>query len=269
MDKINFMFAVRIKTLVIALLALFVFGCSSNPDEAPSESESNETAYQESHPNDPFEGFNRAMWDVNYGYLDPYILRPASLAYVNHTPSFIRKGISNFFSNLDEPSSAVNALLMGNGGEALTHFNRFWINTIFGLLGLFDVASEGGIVKEEERSFSDAIGSYGIGHGPYFMLPGYGPTTTRQVTDVVDGLYAPLSYLNFWGYLGKWTFEGLESRASLVSQEPLLEASPDPYSFARDVYLQRRDYKAGIEFDEAFSDEDEELLDEFLDEEFE
>jgi phospholipid-binding lipoprotein MlaA len=80
-------------------------------------------------------------------------------------------------------------------------------------------------------------------------------------------MYLPLSYLNIWGVVGKWAFEGLETRAALVSQEPTLEASPDPYAFTRDVYLQRRDYKAQIAPDEVDEDE-EDLFDEFLEEDF-
>jgi len=239
---------------------LFLAGCAGSP-EATSESES--TPF-ESEVNDPIEGFNRAMWDINYDYLDPYLVRPVSLAYVDYVPVPVRKGVANFLSNLDEPSSMVNNIIMGNGEKAVDHFNRFWINSTFGLLGLIDIASAAGISDHNDMAFSDAVGHYGVGNGPYVMVPGYGPWTVREASDVVDGMYVPLTYLNFWAGLGKWALEGMESRAALVPQEAMLHNSPDPYSLTRDAYLQRQDFKAEIESDEYNVDE-EAYLDEYLD----
>lgn len=239
----------RIAFLFFAILALS--GCSSTPNPDPDI-------------NDPFEGFNRAMWDINYDYLDPYLVRPVSLGYVEYVPVPVRSGISNFLSNLDEPASMVNNLVMGNGGRAVDHFNRFWINSTFGLLGFIDIASRAGINNHGDRAFSDAIGHHGVGHGPYVMVPGYGPWTVRETADVVDGLYAPLSYLNFWAGLGKWALEGMETRAALASQEATLHNSPDPYSLTRDIYIQRQDYKAEVVTDE-YDVEEEAYLDDYLD----
>ncbi len=251
------MFLRCIKGIIVTVFTLLILGCSSTPDQ---------TTHYEPHLNDPFEGFNRAMWSINYEFLDPYILRPTAMAYVNYTPTPVRKSIANVLSNLDEPASMINNLLMGNGETALNNFNRFWINSTFGLLGLLDIAGEAGIVAEE-RVFSDTLGHYGIGNGPYFMIPAYGPAITRESTDLVDNMYIPLSYLNIWAGLGKWALEGLENRAELAAQEALLEASPDPYAFTREVYLQRRDYKAQIESDE-FDEAEEDFLDEYLEDEF-
>ena len=249
---------------ILLFIASLTVGCSSVPDESNGGDNLETSEYvEESHPNDPFEGFNRAMWDINYEYLDPYLVRPVSLAYVDYTPVPIRSGISNFLANLDEPSSMLNNLIMGNGGKALDHFNRFWINSTFGLLGLIDIASEAGITKYDEKSFSDAIGHYGVENGPYFMLPGYGPVTTRQVTEQVDSLYVPLSLFTFWAKLGKWAFEGMETRAQLASQEALLDDSPDPYALTRDIYIQRQDFKAEIEPEEVDLEE-EDFIDEYL-----
>ncbi|BCL70672.1 ABC transporter [Vibrio nigripulchritudo] len=245
--------------LLLAMLA-FAVGCSSVPEGENAEADV-------SHPNDPFESFNRAMFDINYDYLDPYIVRPISVAYVETVPTPIRGGIANFLANLDEPASMINNLLMGEGELALTHFNRFWINSTVGLLGFIDVATAAGITKYDERAFGDMLGYHGVGNGPYFMVPGYGPITLRKTTDTVDGMYVPLSLLNFWAGLGKWALEGMEKRYLLIPQEGTLESSPDPYALSRDVYLQRRDFKAGIT--ETFEEDEEDFLDEYLDEEFE
>ncbi|OOE47765.1 VacJ family lipoprotein [Salinivibrio kushneri] len=240
--------------LMVAVIGL-LSGCVSRPPGA------------EPHPEDPLEGFNRAMWTVNYDYLDPYVARPVSIAYVDYVPSPVRTGISNFLGNLEEPASMLNSLIMLEGEKAATHFNRFWINTLFGLGGLIDIASAADIQKYDQREFGDAIGHYDVGTGAYIMLPGYGPTSVREgAGEVVDGLYPPLALLTLPQSVLKWMFDGMESRAALVSQESQLDNSPDPYAFARDAYLQNRRYRA--KGDEALEQQpalDDEFLDDFID----
>ncbi|WP_297479291.1 MlaA family lipoprotein [uncultured Photobacterium sp.] len=239
------------KLLLIIFLSIGMVGCAQSSDKASEQTVSTNVVDHIDGDNtaanavyDPFEGFNRAMWDLNFNYLDPYVARPVSLAYVNYTPSFARTGIANFLSNLDEPAGMVNSLLTLHGKEALTHFNRFWINTVFGLAGLIDIASAADINKVQDREFGDTLGYYGVGNGPYLMLPVYGPITFRGFTDSVDDLYLPLSLLNFWEGLGKWIFEGMEDRAALVNQEAILNNSPDPYIFTRDAYIQYKNFTA-------------------------
>lgn len=238
--------------LLIIALSLGIVGCAQTQDEPSdhivSSNISDHIDADSSNDNngvyDPFEGFNRAMWNLNYNYLDPYIARPVSVAYVDYTPTPVRKGIMNFLSNLDEPASMVNSILSLNGKEAVTHFNRFWINTIFGLGGLIDIASAADINKPNERRFGDTLGYYGVPNGPYLMLPFYGPVTFRGFGDSADQLYPMLGLLNFWEGLGKWLFEGMEDRAALVQQEAMLDNSPDPYVFTRDAYIQYKDFIA-------------------------
>ncbi|GEM74366.1 MlaA family lipoprotein [Vibrio sagamiensis] len=254
----------KFTSFLLLFLVVGLVGCSSAPQQV-TDAEGNVIT---SNVYDPFEDFNRTMWDLNYNYLDPYFVRPIALTYVDYTPVPIRAGIANFLSNLDEPSSIVNNLLMGNGERAVDHFNRFWINSTFGLLGLIDIATAAGITKNDNKAFGDAVGHYGVGNGPYLMLPGYGPYTLRKTTDTVDGMYVPLSYLNIWTGLGKWVFEGLEKRALVVPQEAQLRSSPDPYILTRDAYLQRQDFKAEIESLDEEDAEEEAYLDEYLEEEF-
>ncbi|WP_299016250.1 MlaA family lipoprotein [uncultured Photobacterium sp.] len=264
-------------TLLSLLLILGLTGCAETPNEEKlNQSSTVETNVEydrldantnDSGVYDPFEGFNRTVWTLNYDYLDPYIARPVSLAYVDYVPSPVRTGIRNFLSNLDEPANMLNSLIMLDGEQAVTHFNRFWINTTFGLGGLIDIASAADITKPSERAFGDSMGYYGVNNGPYFMVPMYGPVTLREgVGDRVDGLYFPLNLLTFWQSLGKWAFEGMEERAALVSQEAILKDSPDPYVFTRDAYIQHKNFRAtgGKVIDEEPTDE--EFLDDFLDE---
>ncbi|BAX52327.1 putative phospholipid-binding lipoprotein MlaA [Photobacterium damselae subsp. piscicida] len=261
------------KTFIFpALVVVGLSGCADTPEQTNTtvstntidHIETDTAAEQAMDVYDPFQSFNRVMWDINYDYLDPYLVRPVSLAYVDYVPTPIRSGISHFLANLDEPASMVNSLLMQNPKAALAHFNRFWINSIFGLAGIFDIASLADINNPGDRSFSDTTGYYGLGNGPYFMVPGYGPTTLRETTDLVDDLYPMLSYLNFWQGLAKWALEGMEDRAALVKQEALLKNSPDPYIFTRDAYIQYKDFlasdgKATVEkeaqFDDSYLDE--------------
>ncbi|MGC9403310.1 MlaA family lipoprotein [Vibrio genomosp. F10 str. 9ZC157] len=284
----------RVRSIKLMLLSVLLTGCASSPDDSASDdaargysapnhsttgnaalanspengnSSQSSVSSQSGNEGDPFESFNRTMWALNFDYLDPYLVRPTSLAYVNYVPSPIRKGIANFLSNLDEPSSVVNNLIMGNGEKALDHFNRFWLNSTLGLLGVIDIASEAGIIRHGEKVFSDAVGHYDVGNGPYVMVPAYGPWTVREATDVVDSLYAPLSYLNIWAGLSKWALEGMESRARLVSQESMLYDSPDPYALSKEIYLQNQDFRAEIERDD-YDEDEEDFLDDYLDEEF-
>jgi phospholipid-binding lipoprotein MlaA len=239
------------------VIAMVLIGCSS----VSSDSDSNDDAST----NDPLESVNRASWSLNYDYLDPYVIRPVSLAYVNNVPKPLRYGIANFLANLDEPANMLNNLFMGNGHKALDHFNRFWINSTFGIFGLFDIASAAGIYKEDNKGFGDVLGHYGVGNGPYLMVPAYGPYSPRETADLVDATYLPLSYLNIWTGLGKFIFQGMEKRASFVSQEATLKRSPDPYALTRGVYFQHQNFKAEIkENDQQDDPEQEALYDQYL-----
>ncbi|WP_413110675.1 VacJ family lipoprotein [Thaumasiovibrio sp. DFM-14] len=238
-------------------LALTLVGCASNPETVENSS----TVY------DPFEGVNRTMWAFNYDYLDPYLVRPVSLAYVNHVPSPMRLGIHNFLANLEEPVNMINSMLVLDGEAAVTHFNRFWINTVFGVAGIIDIASAAEITTPGDREFGDTMGYWGVDHGPYIMYPAYGPSTIRETTgDIVDGFLPMAAYMNFWQGLAKWVFQGMESRAALVQQESILHNSQDPYLFTRESYIQHKNFIAsGGVLDDAFYEEDV-YLDEFIDE---
>lgn len=256
------------KRLLFVVGLVILSGCSQTPDPTPDQEINAE--FDITNLDDPFESFNRVMWAINYDYLDPYIARPISIFYVSYVPSFARTGISNFIHNLEEPSGIVNSLFMQEGDAALTHFNRFWINTTFGIGGLIDIASAADIRNNRVPQFGDAMGYYDVPPGPYLMIPVYGPLILREgVGDFVDDLYPPLSWLTFPQGVLKWLFDGMESRAALVPQEDILKNSPDPYAFSRDVYLQNKAFTArgGKTADDEVQEEffDEALLDEIDD----
>ncbi|AHF76356.1 Putative surface lipoprotein [Sodalis praecaptivus] len=196
---------------------------------------------------DPLEGFNRSMFNFNYNVLDPYVVRPAAVAWRDYVPKPARNGLSNFFTNLEEPATMVNYFVEGKPYKAMVHFNRFFLNTLLGMGGLIDVASMANpkLAKEEPRRFGSTLGHYGVGYGPYVQLPGYGSFTPREdVGGLVDDLYPLLSYLTWWMSAGKWALEGLETRAQLLDSDGLLRNSQDPYAMVRAAYFQRHDFLA-------------------------
>lgn len=221
--------------LVLLLSFVGVSACSSiNPETGER--------------NDPIEGFNRTMWDFNYNIVDPYVLKPVATGWKEYVPQPIKTGLVNIANNLDEPVSFINRLLEGEGKKAMVHFNRFWINSIFGLGGLIDWASYSDPLKiEGERTFGDTLGSYQVDPGAYAMLPLYGATTTREATgSVVDGAYT----YAFYDWLGgpwalvKWGIQGIDSRAKLLEQDALLQQAQDPYITFREAYYQNLKFRA-------------------------
>lgn len=223
----------KLKSLFLLSATFALAACSSSLKEDGSR-------------NDPLEGFNRAMWKVNYEYLDPYLLEPIAKGWRDYVPSPIKTGLVNFTNNLDEPASFVNRLLEGDGRKAMVHFNRFWFNTVFGLGGVIDFASLTDDLKVENgrRTFGDTLGSYNIPAGTYVMLPAYGPATPRQdLGGIVDTTYPVLSLLATPWSVAKFAVQGVEKRAALLGQDALLKQSQDPYTTFREAYFQNLEFK--------------------------
>ncbi|MEC5321004.1 phospholipid-binding lipoprotein MlaA [Brenneria populi subsp. brevivirga] len=219
----------------VVFASVLLIGCASTGDRS-----------QEGR-SDPLEGFNRSMFSFNYNVLDPYLVRPAAVAWRDYVPTPARNGLNNFFGNLSEPASMVNYFIEGKPYKAMIHFNRFFLNTLLGMGGLIDVASMANpkLAKEEPRRFGSTLGYYGMGYGPYVVLPGYGSATIREDGGgYVDTLYPALSYLTFWMSAGKWVLEGLETRAQLLDSDAILRNSADPYLMMREAYFQRHDFLA-------------------------
>ena len=197
---------------------------------------------------DPLEGFNRTMWDFNYKVVDPYVLKPVAKGWKNYVPTPVTKGLANAANNLDEPVSFVNRLLEGEGKKAMVHFNRFWINSVFGLGGLIDWASYSDPLKiEYDRGFGDTLGSYGVEPGFYVMLPLYGPTTPRQATGTAVNTGYTYAFWHWAG--GPWSLvksgiQAIDGRAKAMDKEALLEQAQDPYVTFREAYYQNLEYRA-------------------------
>lgn len=196
---------------------------------------------------DPFEPVNRGAWVINYKVLDPYLVRPAAHAYAGYVSEPVRDGFQNVVLNLEEPASFVNHIITGDITGAGTNLVRFGVNSTVGVLGFFDVA-EKMTLSRRSKDFSQVLGQMGVGDGPFFMIPLYGPTTVRQLSgDLVDGLYFPYDLMTFAMRAGKFAMNGLYQRAELIDREPIIDNALDPYGLTKDLYLQYQDAKIGKE----------------------
>jgi phospholipid-binding lipoprotein MlaA len=190
--------------------------------------------------NDPFEGWNRAMFSFNQK-ADNYVLRPVAEGYQAITPAPVRKGVSNFFNNLGEPITAVNSVLQAKPDKAARSLTRFVFNTTFGLLGLFDVAGAMGIEREKE-DLGQTLAYWGVGSGPYLVLPILGSSNLRDLGGrVVDRPLNPVSWQDEVGMTEVLFTDGIQTRAQLLGVEP--KSVGDPYVLMRSAYEQRRRYE--------------------------
>ena len=128
---------------------------------------------------DSFEGFNRNMFYFN-DKVDQYALRPLAVAYTEVMPNPLEQGVANVFSNLNEVTNVVNDLLQGKFKQAGHDGGRFLINSTIGMAGLFDVAERAGLSKSDGEDFGQTLAVWGVGEGPYLMLPLVGPSTLRD-----------------------------------------------------------------------------------------
>lgn len=192
-------------------------------------------------PRDPFEPMNRAIYSFNDG-VDKVVMKPLAQAYQAVFPGIVRTGISNVFSNLNDIIAALNNLLQGKIGSAFSDISRVMVNTTVGILGIMDIASDLGIEKNDE-DFGQTLGYWGVGDGPYLVLPFIGPRTVRDTAGlVVDWKTDPATFID--PNRDRNAVRGLRlvnRRAELLSASKVLEvASIDEYEFLRDAYLQRR-----------------------------
>jgi phospholipid-binding lipoprotein MlaA len=192
-------------------------------------------------PRDPLQGFNRGVSAFNSA-LDSALIKPAAEAYTKVIPRPVRTGVNNFFGNLGDISVMVNNVLQGKFSNAASDFGRLTMNSTFGVLGLVDVASHLGIPKHDE-DFGQTLGRWGVGTGPFIVLPIFGPTTTRDgLASIPDSLLNPTSYIK--DDAARWSLFGLgivSTRANLLKATNILdEAAIDKYTFTRDALLQRR-----------------------------
>ncbi len=190
---------------------------------------------------DPWEGWNRKVFSFNED-LDAAVLKPAATAYSQFVPQLVRQGIGNFFGNAADAWSFVNNLLQGRAEAGGKDLIRFGTNTVFGLGGVIDVASEIGLYHQYE-DFGQTLGRWGVGAGAYIVWPLLGPSTVRESFALpFDRAVSPALLINDGA--SQFLLGGLQiinTRAEFLGASRVLDdIALDKYTFVRDAYLQRR-----------------------------
>jgi phospholipid-binding lipoprotein MlaA len=223
------MMTTRMRAITMGVAALALTACSTV--QTPSK-------------DDPWEGFNRTVYTFN-DKVDQYALKPAAKGYVWVTPKPVRDSVTNFFSNIGDVYNAANNFLQLKITDGVEDIMRIVINTVFGVGGLFDVATLAKLPKHDQ-DFGLTLGHYGVPPGPYLVLPLFGPSTVRDGVGLVGNYFInPLTYVDppalSWGLYG---LDVVNTRANLLGASDILEAAAiDKYSFLRNAYLQRRQYQ--------------------------
>jgi phospholipid-binding lipoprotein MlaA len=216
----------RVLALLVASLALA--GCATVAEYKPN-------------PRDPLEPVNRKVTDFNEG-MDAFFLKPVATLYRAHVPPLVRTGVANVFGNLSDAWSFVNSALQFKLQNATENLARVQLNTMFGLGGIFDVASEFNIERHTE-DFGQTLGHWGVPAGPYLVLPFFGPSTLRDTLALpVDRRLDLVQRIESHGLRNAvYAIRAIDKRANLLRASSVLdEAALDKYSFVRDAYLQRR-----------------------------
>lgn len=213
-----------------------------------------------SDPRDPWEGLNRRIFAFNE-LADAYVARPLAKGYQAVTPSLVDQGLANMFNNLGEVKNFGNDLLQGNLADAAVDLTRFLVNTTVGVVGFFDVAAHLGMERESE-DFGQTLAVWGVGAGPYIVLPVFGPSTLRdgsgRVVDSLTSLTRDIEPTS--AELAVNGLDLVQTRAALLNADELV--SGDKYTFLKDVYLQRREFLINDgELQDSFGDEDFESFD--------
>lgn len=190
---------------------------------------------------DPWESWNRGVFGFNDA-VDTAVLKPVATGYQKVTPTLVQKGVSNFFGNLTDMWSVVNNALALRPKEMGDSIGRVMLNTTVGLLGVMDVASDLGI-ERHTADFGLTLARWGVGSGPYVVLPLLGPSTLRDTAGLpVDNWGNPINQLGDEPTrTGAVVLKAVDTRARLLGAGDVLEgAALDKYTFMRDAFLQRR-----------------------------
>ncbi|UVL27917.1 MlaA family lipoprotein [Pseudomonas donghuensis] len=190
---------------------------------------------------DPWESINRPIFRFN-DTVDTYALKPLAQGYQAVTPQFLEDGIHNMFRNLGDVTNLANNVLQLKPHAAGVDTARLIVNTTFGIGGFFDVGTTMGLQRNDE-DFGQTLGYWGVGSGPYVMLPLLGPSTVRDaIAKYPDTYTEPYRYIDHVPTRNTaMAVDVVDTRASLLSAEKLIKG--DKYIFIRNAYLQNREFK--------------------------
>ncbi len=231
-----------VRCLAASMLAALM-GCATvqGADGAASVGGTTPSVVRVSNPKDPLEPWNRKVYAFNDA-LDEAVLKPVARAYVRVVPSFARTGVGNFFGNFGDAWSAVNHFLQGKVQTGLEMTIRVAMNSVLGLGGVLDIASEAGIDRQDE-DFGQTLGRWGVPAGAYLVWPLLGPSSVRETAAMpLDRGWSPSLVINDAGVVGALTgVQLIDTRARLLNATRLLDdVALDKYVFTRDAYLSRR-----------------------------
>lgn len=193
-------------------------------------------------PRDPFEAANRSVYSFNE-FMDKHLFDNISHVYQDITPDVIDRGITNMFSNIRDISVIANDLMQFKLGQAFSDVMRVLFNSTIGILGFFDASSHIGFPKHYE-DFGQTLAYWGVGPGPYLVLPFLGPTTVRDgIGYGVDSMINPVNYIGTdVSSAGLMSLNYVDFKADLLSTGKLIaEAALDKYEFVKNAYLERRE----------------------------
>jgi phospholipid-binding lipoprotein MlaA len=197
------------------------------------------TSSSNQNPKDPYEGFNRSIYKFNDA-LDTAIMKPVAQGYNKVMPAPAKKMVHNFFSNIDDIFVTANDLLQLKLAQAASDFTRVWVNSTFGIFGLFDVANR---LEKHNEDFGQTLGYWGVASGPYIVLPFLGPSSIRDGAGLaVDSYYGVIENSNDIAARNTlYVVNKVDLRANLLVTEGIVEGNMmDRYSFIRDAYLMHR-----------------------------
>ena len=247
--------------LLLLVLSFSLAGCASHD---PSDEDSTYVEY------DPLEPMNRKIHTFNMA-LDRAIMRPVARGYRKVIPAPVRRSVTNFFSNLTTPRSALNNFLQGKPGRGFNELGRFLFNSTLGIGGLFDVAGAAGMDRYDE-DFGETLAVWGVPDGPYVVLPFWGPNMMS------DAFALPVNYYtDVWTHYDNssvrdkvWAIRFIDLRYRVLAADAILEDSQDTYVTVREAYRQHRRFRVydgepPVEEEEEYYDD--EMFDEFFDDE--
>ena len=190
---------------------------------------------------DPWENWNRKVFAFNEE-LDERLLKPVATTYADIVPQPVRNGVGNFFGNVLDAWSAINNMLQGKFTKGFQDVMRVGTNTLFGVFGVVDIATEMGFDHQYE-DFGQTLGTWGLGAGAYLVLPVFGPSSVRDAAALpLDRAASPAVLINNGTrQAGIITLQIINTRASLLGASSVIDdIALDKYTFLRDAYLQRR-----------------------------
>jgi phospholipid-binding lipoprotein MlaA len=225
--------AMRVRSAAIVVTVTLCAGCATVKTPTPG---------------DPFESYNRTMFNIN-DKVDQVALKPLAKGYVWVLPQPVRDSVTNFFGNIGDIYTAANNLAQLKIADGVSDIMRVAMNSVFGVAGLFDVASVAGLPKHNQ-DFGLTLGHYGMPAGPYVVLPLLGPSTVRDTAGTVVDYFGNItSYVDpTWFRTTLFGVDLVNTRANLLgASDVLADAALDKYSFVRNAYLQRRQYLLGAD----------------------